>query len=233
MSKNTKRSQKKRADLTPYSFTEPVVRVLQSKTEGKLRPHYRSGSSRNADAKIRVNVFHKRQDKEIGADILGTRNLSIWRKSSGQSKSWKNCRRVKLRRDYLELLSGSNGRPVSFGWQFSVTNTPTSFARGQGLHANKQSRSRRSKKLRGVPAIENLDEEYTPESKDPPRQHWRIRQAIRSQGTPDGLPRRYLRLNITRDAVSIVAEKFLKRVRLTKVQPLRLCNAEQQTEFFA
>src|SRR6266516_7118476 len=79
MSKNTKLSQKRGADLTSYSFTEPVVRVLGDKAKGKSGPHRKIRPSQNAGTKTRVVVFHKRKDKSNDADVLGTRNLSAWR----------------------------------------------------------------------------------------------------------------------------------------------------------
>jgi hypothetical protein len=232
MSKNTKRSQKRGADLKSYSFTEPVVRVLTDKAKGKSGLHRKIRPSQNTGTKIRVVVFHKRKDKSNDADVLGTRNLSAWRKSSGRSKSWKTCRRLKLTRDYLELLTSSNGHPVSFGWQFSTANTPTSFVRSQGLHVNTQSKSRRTKTLSGVPTIKDLDEEYSPHwplPRGPPHKHWRMRREIQSQGAPEGLPKRFLRLNITCEAVNIIAEASLEGARLTTRQSLPLHNEERQS----
>lgn len=233
--KNSKPSQKRGTDLKSYSFTEPVIRVLKDKAKTKSGPQRKIRSSHNADTKDHVIVFHKRKDKSNDGDVLGTRNLDAWRRFSGRSKSWKTCRRLKLTQDYLELLTSSNGRPVSFGWQFSKTNTPTSFLRGQGLHVNKQSKPRRIKKLSVVPTIKDLDEEYSPHwplPKGPQSENRCMREGTQSQDAPEGLPKRFLRfnINITGDVVNIIAETSLKEVTLVTSQSLPLHDKEHQSD---
>ena len=233
MSKNTGRSQKRWADLTSYSFAEPVVRTLSDKVKGKSELDRITTPSQNAGTKNRVVVFHKRKDKSNDADVLGTRDLSTWKNSSGRSKSWRTCRRLKLTQDYLELLTNSNGHPVSFGWQFSTERTSISFVRGQGLYVNKQSKPRRIKTSSGVPINYDLDEEYGPHwplLRDPPRKHWLMHQKIRSQSAPEGIPKRFLRLNIPCEAIKITTEASLEEVRLTTRQPLPLHIEERQSD---
>ena len=223
------------ADLTTYSFTEPVIRVLSDKAKGKSGIHRRNGPSQDADAKNRVIVFHKKKNERSGGDILGTKDLIAWRRFSGRSKSWRLCKRLKMTQGHLELLTSSTGRPVSFGWQFSTTNTPTSFVRGQGLHVNKQAKSQRTKKLAGVPTIKDLDEEYSPDwplPRDRPPKHWRMHPQTPSQGAHDGLPKRFLRVNIDCKVVNIVAEVSLEKVTFTQRQPLWNHSTELQSGIF-
>jgi hypothetical protein len=210
-------------DLASYSFTEPVVRVSDiAKEESGL--HHKIRPSQDAGTKAHFVVFHKREDKSNETDLIGTRCLNAWKKSAGRGKSWGNCRRLRVTRDNLELLTYRNNHPVSFGWRFSTIKMPSSFVRSHGMHANKQSKPRKKR----LSTDKDLDEEYS--------RHWplpigfslkrlRRRQEIQYRDVFKALPGRFIRLTISCETVNITSEVFLDQIELTMRQ-LRLFGNE-------
>ena len=163
MPKSTGSFRTRSADLASYSFTEPVVRVRKDKIKEEPKSNCINKSSQKRATTRRMIVFHKRKDRVNDVDVIGTRDLSTWRKSSGRSKSWRAYKRFMLTWDYLELLMSSKGHPTSFGWRFSTANMPISFVRGQGLYVNKKSKSRKDRVRSGISTVKDLDEEYNPD----------------------------------------------------------------------
>ena len=219
-----KPSRNKRAQSTSYSFTAPVVRVLKNEAKEKHKRRHTATIRQKAGTIGSIKVFHKRRNKSDEADILRTTDLSSWRKSAGRQKSWRACQRVRLTTDLLELLMSSNGHPVSFGWQFSKGVMSAMFVRGQGQCVNQQPKNRKRRVLSRKSAIRDLDETCNLQ-----RPLWRYPFASFSQRHPDSnargaleeVPKRFLRLNITREAIDITTEVHLEGERLTMHPPLR------------
>ena len=159
-----KTTQKGNNEVASYAFTEPVIRILRGAAVKQSGPHQkiRSCHRQDADAKGDLTVFHKLEKKSYGTDVIGTRGLSTWKKSSGRSKSWANCRRLKIARDDLELLIRSKSRPVAFGWPFSTIITPLSFVRSHGMLFNRQSETKQKGLSRAQP-FKDLEQKYDPE----------------------------------------------------------------------
>ena len=231
MPHKAKRSSKKGAEPKPYSFAEPVVRVLSDKAKGKPGSYQQRKSKQEAGTQKHVVVFHKRKDKNDDADIVGTRNVSTWKKTSGRKKSWKTCKRLKVTQEYLELLTNSNGHPVSFGWQYSTMKTPTSFVRGQGLHVNKESKPRRMTKSSFVSAMRNLKNEYNahwPLPSGSPYQHLPTDRGVQLQAEFGVLSERVLNSRSTPRTMNRIAEAPLMETWPTPCQSLFFRNKDRQ-----
>jgi hypothetical protein len=121
------------------------------------------------------------------------------KKFAGRGKPWGNCRRLKVTRDDLELLTYQNNHPVSFGWRFSTIKMPSSFVRSHGLHVNKQSKLRK-KRLSNIPTVKDMDEEYSRYWPLPigfPLKRLHRRQEIQYRDAVKALPGRFIRLTIS------------------------------------
>lgn len=236
MPKKTKHPPKKGADPAPYRFTEPVVRVLSDKKNGKFGPRGKTEAGQSSGPKPRVAVFHKRKDKSVNANVIGTRNLSVWKKSSGRSKSWKACKRLKLTQGYLELLTNSNGHSVSFGWRFSTTKTPTSFVRGQRIYVNKKPKPRCTEKSSGALILKELDEEdkkgFPLPRGRPYKGKWRVGQESQQEVALTELPKRFFRVFVGPSTFSKTEESFPGRVTFATRQslPVLVHNPEFQND---
>jgi len=148
-SQNTNKIRNGTKDSVSYSLPEPIIQVSsdpavkQPGQRQKLRP------SQDTNTKVPLAVFHKRDKKSNVTDIIGAKALTTWKKSSGRNKSWANCKRARPSRGNLELLVQSKTVPVSFGWRFSTTITPSSFARSHGMRVNSGPKQQRTSKVRG------------------------------------------------------------------------------------
>ena len=184
-------------DVKSYRFTEPVVRVAGQKARGKSAPRGTTKLCQTPDPQRRITVFHKRKDKNEDADVVGTRNVTAWKKSSGRSKSWKSCKRFKITPGFLELLISCSGHPVSFGWQFSTLKTPASFVKGHRVHVNKEPKSRRTKNSTANSAIKGLFEDdlwVLPSPRRRLQSGQAVRRPLGRKVAPSEMPKRFLRI---------------------------------------
>lgn len=213
----SKTTQKWNNEVASYAFTEPVIRILsgaavkRSGLHQKTRPSHRH----DADTKGDLTVFYKLERKSDGTDIIGRRGLSTWKKSSGRSKSWANCRRLKLARDDLELLIRSKSRPVAFGWPFSTIITPSSFIRSHGMSCNRQSETKQNG-LSRVQPFKDLEEEYDPKWPLPRGRSFKARARRQEMMLPVGV--RFFRLTINRGILSLAIEAFPGEISLSTSQ---------------
>jgi hypothetical protein len=162
-----------------------------------------------------LTVFHKLEKKSYGTDVIGTRGLSTWKKSSGRSKSWANCRRLKIARDDLELLIRSKSRPVAFGWPFSTIITPLSFVRSHGMRFNRQSQTKQKGLSRAQP-FKDLEPKYDPEWPHPRGHSFKAIARRQEIVFPVGV--RFFRLTINRGILSLAIEAFPGEISLSTSQ---------------
>jgi hypothetical protein len=162
-----------------------------------------------------LTVFHKLEKKSYGTDVIGTRGLSTWKKSSGRSKSWANCRRLKIARDDLELLIRSKSRPVAFGWPFSTIITPLSFVRSHGMLFNRQSETKQKGLSRAQP-FKDLEQKYDPEWPHPRGHSFKAIARRQEIVFPVGV--RFFRLTINRGILSLAIEAFPGEISLSTSQ---------------
>jgi hypothetical protein len=215
LTQKTKTTQKWNKDTASYSFTEPVIRVLSDTARKESGQHEKTRSSQHADTKPHFVVFHKRENARNKTDIIGTRGLNSWKKSSGRSKSWANCRRLKLAQDGLEFLAPSKSRPISLGWRFSMMITPSLFVRSQGMRVYQQSETKK-KGLSRIQAFKDLDAEYAPKwplPTDLPSRWLGRHQEIEYRG---GMS--FIRLKINRGVVNMTQEAFLEKINFSTPQ---------------
>jgi hypothetical protein len=230
MPKNMKRTQRGKTDPASYSFTEPVLRVRSdpAKKNSKLHGHHKVKPSQGKGTKARFDVFHKREDKSNGTDIIGQRSLSVWKKSSGRSKSWRNCKRLKVTQDDVDLLIHQKGHPVSLGWRFSRMEMPSSFVRSQGVRITREARTRK-KTPSSIKTFEGLDEEYSRDLLLPrgvPPDKWRSFRKLQNLGAARGLSQGFIRLTINSETVNITSEEFLREIRFSTRQLLPFSKKE-------
>jgi hypothetical protein len=213
----TKPTQKGNNEVASYAFTEPVIRILSGAAVKQSGPHQKTRPSNrhDADAKDDLAVFHKLEKKSDGTNIIGTRGLNTWKKSSGRSKSWANCRRLKLARDDLELLIRSKSCSVAFGWPFSTIITPSSFVRSHGMRFNRQSETKQ-KGLSRVQPLKELEEEYDPQWPLSRGHSFKARAMIQEMVFPVGV--RFFRLTINRGILSLAIEAFPGEISLSTSQ---------------
>jgi len=211
---------------TSYSFTQ-VVRVRNnSSIEASAPFKKRYLPSLDTDSKSSVLLYHKREKRTQGIDIIGVQLLNTWKKSAGRSKSWRSCRRLKITPGDLEFLIESKNSPVSFGWPFSSSITPSTFSRSRDLRIN-QSLGRRSNRSSNIPVSRDLVEDYG--------RHWplpRGRPYKRSIPLSENIEFRggisYLRLQLDHGTVSMTQGEFLSIIDLPKPQTLPRSSSRKQ-----
>jgi hypothetical protein len=200
--------------LLSCSLTEPVIRVLSNPTAKASAPHEKAQHGKAANTNPNFRIFHKREKNRNNADIIGTRALTTWKKSSGRSKSWAVCRRLKLSREDLELLIQSKTCPVSLGWRFSSVISPAIFVRSQGVRVYEQL-EKKTKGLSRGKGFDDLEDECGAEWPLPrgtafKGRKWR--QEIEHRG---GGEVAFLRLTFDHGHVSMTHEAFLEEIILS------------------
>jgi hypothetical protein len=199
-------------NLTPSSFTEPVLRVVSPPSAGKgSKSPQKPQPDGDGTTKILIIVFHKLGKKDNIADIVGAKTLTSWKKSSGRSKSWANCQRTKLTQGDLELLAQSQTRSVSFGWRFSNMVTPSLFARSHGIRVNSEPTQNRLSTARTSGYLAVDQDRDVPLPRGRPVFGWAKR-----QGSEHRAELGFLRLTINRENVSLTREAYLSEIDLSK-----------------
>ncbi|PMD60297.1 uncharacterized protein K444DRAFT_612496 [Hyaloscypha bicolor E] len=199
-------------NLTPSSFTEPVLRVVSPPSAGKgSKSPQKPQPDEDGTTKTPIVVFHKQEKEDNIADIIGVKTLTMWKKSSGRSKSWANCRRTKLSQGDLELLAQSQTRSVSFGWQFSSMVTPSLFARSHGIRVNSEPTQKRLSTARTSGYLAVDQNRYVPLPRGRPVFGWAKR-----QGSEHRAELGFLRLTINREDVNLTREAYLSEIDLSK-----------------
>jgi len=199
---------------TSFSLTEPVIRVHSNPAAKAFAPHEKAQHGKAANTKPDFLIFHKREKNRKNADITGTRALTRWKKSSGRSKSWAVCRRLKLSREDFELLTQSTTRPISLGWQFSDLTSPAAFLRSQGVTVYERSENK-AKRLSRDKCIVNPKDECRTEWPLPTGTAAKARKPHQEIEHPGGGEVTFLRLTFDHGHVSMTHEAFLEKIILS------------------
>jgi hypothetical protein len=210
-----KRKQNQGKEIPPsFSLTEPVIRVHSNPAVKPSALEEKGQHVKAANVNPNFRIFLKRENNCKNADITGTRALTRWKKSSGRSKSWAVCRRLKLSWEDFELLTQSKTRPVSLGWQFSDVISPAAFVRSQGVRVYEQS-DKRAARLSGEKGFINPEDECGPEwplPRDTVVKGRKWRQEIEHRG---GGEVTFLRMTFDHGHVSMTHEAFLEKIILS------------------
>jgi hypothetical protein len=213
-STQARESNKSKKRLPSCSFTEPVIRVLSNPTAKGSAPHERAQHGKAANTNSNFRIFHKREKNRNNADIIGKRALTAWKRSSGRSKCWAVCRRLKLSREDLELLIQSKTCLVSLGWQFSGVISPAIFVRSQGVSVYEQS-EKKTKGLSRGKGFDLLDDGYEAEWPLPRDTTSKGRKWRQEMEHPGGSEVAFLRLRFDHGHVCMTQEAFPGKIILT------------------
>jgi hypothetical protein len=188
------------------SLTESVIRVTSNPAAKASAPHEKAQRGKAANTNPNFRIFYKPEKNRSNSDITGTRSLTTWKRSSGRSKSWAVCRRLKLSREDLELLIQSKTTPVTLCWRFSGVTSPAIFVRSQGVRVYEQSENKGKRLSRGK-GFDDLEYGFGP--KGPLRKR---RQEIEHRG---GGEVAFFRLTFDHGHVSMTQETFLEKIILS------------------
>lgn len=217
-SKKTKGTEKKTTATTAESenqnppscsFTEPIIRISPPIAEKRPGSPQKPQNKGNEADRTRLTIFHKRGKNDVNSDIIGAKALATWKKSSGRSKSWANCRRKKLSKGDLELLVMSQTRSVAFGWRASSTITPSCFLRSQGLTVNSEPKRKRSSTTRTSGYLPVEYDRSVPLPRGRPVWGWANR-----QGNEFRAGWGFLRMTIHQGIVSFTRERHLTEINI-------------------
>jgi hypothetical protein len=207
--------------VSSSSITALCVQVSAERAVKEYRQEPKAQPSQKADTTTPFFVFHKREHKKDGADIIGRRGLGVWKASPGRNKSWANCRRHKLAHNNLEHFRQSKLPSNAFGWRFSMLLTPLTLVRGHGMLVIKQS-APKTKRVSNARHFQDLGSEHSPEWVLPgelPYRRLGVPQETEYRGGVN-----FLRLAVGRETVGITAEAFLGRISFSTTQTKPLDN---------
>lgn len=198
--KDTEADQKPDYSILPFSFTEPFIRYPRKRANQK--------TTQDAGAQLEFTLIHRREQKGTKMEMIGSKGLSTWKKSSGRGKSWSVSRRLKITWDKLEQLMRPNVPPVSFGWHFSATTVPYSLVRNTGMRVNKQAQATKHHLRTRKFAVleEDLLSQWSIRRNQLPRE----RQLPLLSDTNAPLPHQFLHLTIGGGTVRWSIEAFLQ-----------------------
>jgi len=205
----------------PCSITAPFIQVSDEAVVKESLQETKTEFIQKPGTTTPFFVFHKREHKKDGADIIGKRGFRAWKASTGRNKSWANCRRHTLAHNDLEHLRRSKLPANAFGWRFSRILMPSSLVRGHGTLVTKQS-APKMKRVSNVRPFQDLNSEYSPEwvlPGDLPYRKLNRRQETEYRGGVN-----FLRLTVGRETVGITTEAFLENVSLSTTQVKALDN---------
>jgi hypothetical protein len=213
---STKPASAKDGALASSSATKAVAKAPNSSSKTAKAPPTPTSATQETEEKPTIAILPRRQKKSNkNTDKVGPSALTLWKKSSGRSKTWTNSKRTKLTLGDLELLVQSKTTPVAFGWNFSMLTVPATFLRSQGIRSNEQpeAKKKRTSNMRAK-ACDDLDSEY--ESNWPLPRGYPSRRPTR---VPEPVSKRmegyHLRLTISHGGVLVNQEEFLKTVTLS------------------